>query len=176
MKIGLMRVGMKVTHANFGAGVVRAISDTSVEVDFETGRRNLTAADQDLRPAEPLVSVTGGEMPLPDFIRQTVSAVMRELGIEKQEEIIEGLGLRWKEGLVVLKPADPSLQAKEIPMETFFHKIVMMRNNLRVLEQKINGSTKLGEAEKVELQQYITRCYGSMTTFNILFREKEDQF
>src|SRR5438046_4785057 len=78
--------------------------------------------------------------------------------------------------LVTPAACGQSLQSKEVPLETFFHKIVMIRNNLRVLEQKVNASDKLSDADKFDLQQYITRCYGSLTTFNILFKNKDDQF
>ncbi len=82
---------------------------------------------------------------------------------------------KFYHGTMVLKPRDPSMQSKEVDLEVFFKKIISLRNNLRVLEQKINSSA-LEEAEKIELQGYITRCYGSLTTFNVLFQEPEDRF
>ncbi|MEI6900858.1 MAG: hypothetical protein WCL00_13345 [Bacteroidota bacterium] len=78
-------------------------------------------------------------------------------------------------GKLIMVPGEQGLKEKELPIEAFFHKVVMVRDRLRVLEQKINTSA-LSDEEKVELQQYITRCYGSLTTFNILFKNKEDQF
>ena len=98
------------------------------------------------------------------------------LGLEQKDVLVEGLATRWQRGTLFMQPADSSLQPKEVPLETFFHKIVMIRNNLRVLEQKVNASDKLSDADKFDLQQYITRCYGSLTTFNILFKNKDDQF
>ena len=82
---------------------------------------------------------------------------------------------KWRGGTLVLRPGTPGLQDKEIPMETFFHKIVMLRNRLRTLEQQLNASD-LPEDVKVKLQGYVTACYGSLTTFNVLFADTDDQF
>ena len=78
--------------------------------------------------------------------------------------------------MIILKPGDTSLKSKEIPIDVFFNKIVMLRDRLRVLEQHINSNKKLSEEDKVNLQQYITRCYGSLTTFNVLFKYTTDNF
>ena len=83
---------------------------------------------------------------------------------------------KFHRGTIVLKPEDSHLQAKEVDIDVFFKKIVSVRNNLRVLEQKINSNTKLDEADKIDLQAYITKSYGSLTTFNVLFRDNEDKF
>lgn len=108
--------------------------------------------------------------------REAIREVLRTLLEEETGLGFVPIADRFRDGKLVIEPRNPELQAKEIPLETFFHKIVMIRDRLRVLEQKINSSTKLDDADKVELQQYITRVYGSLTSFNVLFRDREDQF
>ncbi len=90
------------------------------------------------------------------------------------EEPVAEMAGKWDGGDLILRPGKPGLQEKTIPIDAFFHKIVMLRDRLRVMEQKINGNKKLSDGDKVELQQYLTRIYGSLTTFNVLFRYRED--
>lgn len=103
-------------------------------------------------------------------------AELMELFLEASGLAEVPLANRWEGGTVRIIPADGSLQPKDLPIDSLFHKIVMVRDRLRVLEQKINAHPKLTDTEKVEMQQYVTRCYGSLTTFNVLFKDKGDQF
>jgi hypothetical protein len=122
-------------------------------------------------PAAPLPKEIDIDMDIEEFRRVLREVIADELGISRPP-----LGQRWQGGEVVLVPGKDGTQEKRIPLESFFHKIVMVRDKLRLLEAKVNSHTGLTDEDKVQLQAYITGCYGSLTTFNLLFSEKEDQF
>jgi hypothetical protein len=176
MKIEALHVGLRIRHPQYGLGTVKTIGEKSAEIRFDDAVRTIDPELSGITTAEPSVSVSGLDQPLKQFVEATIEAVLDRLGYEKPDAALEQLGPRWHKGRMVLHPADTTLQAKEVPLEVFFHKLVGVRNQLRVLEQKINGHPTLTDGDKVEMQQYITRSYGSLTTFNLLFKRKEDQF
>ncbi len=176
MKIQSLTVGLRVRHPEYGVGVVKAVSEHLAEIRFDDALRSIDPELSNVTPAEPHATLTGLEVSLEQMITSTVERVIDRIGIEDPKATVELLGPRWQKGKLVVHPADPALQTKEVPLEVFFHKIVGLRNQLRVLEQKINSHPAMTDAEKVDLQQYISRCYGSLTTFNLLFKNKEDQF
>jgi hypothetical protein len=178
MKIVDLRPGMQVLHPEYGLGEVKVLTEKSAEVLFNEGRKTLAEElVAELKPAEPHAKIEGLEKPLRDLIAEVVEATAEKLNLKVDaEEFTPQLASRWVGGKVVLHPHDASLTPKEIELEVFFRKIVMVRDNLRVLEQKINTHPKLDDAERIELQHYITKSYGSLTTFNLLFKEKEQTF
>ena len=176
MKIQELHIGMKVRHAHHGIGIVKSLTENAAEIRFDDATRIVVPEQSDLQPAEPRAAISNLDVPLQQLIEHTARAMIDEMGVERPDSVINQLASRWHKGKLELHPTDTSLQPKDVPLEVFFHKIVMVRNNLRVLEQKINSHEKLSDADKVEMQQYITRSYGSLTTFNLLFKNKEDQF
>jgi hypothetical protein len=176
MKIEALHIGMKVRHPQYGAGTVKTLAEHTAEIRFEDAQRTIDPDLSGVSPAEPQATVSGLEIPLKQFVESMLESVLGRLGYEGPNAVVEQLGARWHKGKAVLHPADTTLTTKEVPLEVFFHKVVGIRNQLRVLEQKVNGHPNLTDGEKVEMQQYISRCYGSLTTFNLLFKNKEDQF
>jgi hypothetical protein len=166
------RIGAIVRHGQFGRGVVVDETPGFVKAYFE----ELDRSKQFPRDGADLELVEdaqeGGGYALEE-VEDLVWRVMERYvgGAERVP-----LGGRWTRGTLILKPGDPELATKEMPIETFFHKIVMLRDRLRVLEQQINGHPKLDDEDRVHLQQYITRAYGSLTSFNTLFKLKDDHF
>ena len=155
-------------HKPKGASFAKALERKKVA---GMPRRMREDAEDDVPARAPLPKEIDLDMDLDEFRRVLRDVIREELGVGDTQ-----LGERWRGGQLVIKPGKDGTQPKEIPVEAFFHKIVMLRDKLRVLEQKVNSSKGLADDEKVQIQQYITACYGSLTTFNVLFRDREDWF
>lgn len=166
----LLGIGSRIDHPDFGKGVVTNLTAQHYWVTFID--RGLETIDIDSE-FEVIESCQDDVDTI--SLYEMESALLKILKKWNGYSEIVPIADKWKGGTMVLQPGDSGLQEKEIPIDTFFHKIVMVRDRLRVMEQKINAS-KLDETEKVDLQQYITRIYGSLTTFNILFKLKEQNF
>jgi hypothetical protein len=168
-----LAVGTRVEHPRYGEGIISKNKITSYEIFFERGGKiEITKRNEDLEVID-----APAEKPRNSLTLAEVEKVLRFV-LEEQSALQEivPLGDKWIGGNMLLQPSNLSLKPKEIPIENFFHKIVMLRDRLRVLEQNINSHEGLSDEEKVNLQQYITRIYGSLTTFNILFADKDHYF
>jgi hypothetical protein len=167
----LLGVGSRVNHPAYGDGVIIRLHPAAYDVTFivygtkTVGKEYSDWEILDHVEAEEAVTWTEAERSL-----------MRILKTWGEISELVAIGDKWKGGTMSLQPYDQSLKPKEIPIETFYHKVVMLRDRLRVMEQKINSNKKLSDEDKIDLQQYITRIYGSLTTFNVLFRDKGDHF
>ncbi|WP_020596011.1 hypothetical protein [Spirosoma panaciterrae] len=166
----LLGIGSRVRHEEFGDGVVINLKANGYTITFiEHGVKvikfdaPLSILDA-LEPDGDLVSLFDVEQSLTRVLQRWVD----------QTELVP-LGDKWKGGKLILKPGRADLAQKEMPIDAFFHKIVMVRDRLRVLEQRVNASA-LDDEEKINIQQYITRIYGSLTSFNLLFKNQNQQF
>lgn len=179
METAAFSIGAKVEHPQFGVGIVTKKSLTTTRVfSLHKGDKDIANSFtglellEDSHAEEAGEGGGGGQISLSD-LEKVFSQVLRRYA-DFPEEV--ELGDRWKKGMMILKPGSDTLKAKEIPIDQFFKKVVLVRDRLRVMEARINASENLSEEEKVNLQQYITRIYGSLTTFNVFFKHKEQQF
>jgi DUF438 domain-containing protein len=167
----LLGVGSRVKHPAYGDGVIIRLHPVAYEVSFMLyGIKNV---GKEYDQWEVIDQIEATE---PVTYTEAERSLMKILKTWGEITEIVPIGDKWKGGMMLLQPQDKSLKPKDIPVETFFHKIVMLRDRLRVLEQKINSNPKLTDEDKIDMQQYITRIYGSLTTFNVLFREKDHHF
>ena len=165
-------IGTRLQHTQFGPGVIVVVKYATYMISFiNHGMKEIDKNDKSLDEIIP-ENVSVEIESQSDFEKSLVKILQLWGGITEPVP----LGDRWKGGTIVLQPADKTQKGKDIPIEVFFHKIVMLRDRLRVLEQQVNAHKGLSDEDKVNMQQYITRIYGSLTTFNVLFRNKEQYF
>ena len=165
-------IGTRLQHTQFGPGVIVGVRYATYLISFiNVGVKEIEKTDTQLDEIIP-ENVTV-EVETVSAVEQSLLKILRMWG--DVSEVVP-LGDRWKGGVMLLQPADKTQKAKEVPVDVFFHKIVMLRDRLRVMEQQINAHKLLSDEDKVNLQQYITRIYGTLTTFNVLFKNKEHWF
>ncbi len=167
-------IGSRVDHMHFGKGVIVDTASEFYIIWFKSQQdtKSISKDYDGLKVIDEVEAQAEGPITIAD-IEQALNNILDQRLHDTQ---VVPIALKWKRGNMILKPYDTTMQAKEIPIETFFHKIVMVRDKLRVMEQKINAHKGLDDSDKVELQQYITSVYGSLTTFNVLFKETIHQF
>jgi len=168
-------IGSRVEHPHFGKGVVVEAGSEFYTIWFKTqnGTKSIGKDYADLKVIEATAATAeSSSISLAD-IELALNNILEQRLHEFQ---LVPMANKWNDGTMLLQPKDASLQAKEVPIETFFHKIVMVRDRIRLIEQKINAHKVLTDEEKVDMQQYITAIYGSLTTFNVLFKETHHQF
>jgi hypothetical protein len=167
----ILGIGSRIVHPDLGKGVVVNVSPKHYWVSFLDSGLETIDLDSEIEVIEALHD----EVDTISF-SEVETSLIRILRRWSDVSTLVPISDKWKGGNLVLQPGDAGLAHKEVPIDTFFHKIVMVRDRLRVMEQKINAHDVLSDQDKVELQQYITRIYGSLTTFNVLFKNKSDQF
>jgi hypothetical protein len=166
----ILGIGSRIHHSEFGKGVITNVSPKEYWVTFIENGLETIAIDSEFE----ILEAVENEVDTVSFYDVEKSLLQI---LKKWSDISEIVPIadKWKGGKMILDPGQPGLASKEIPIDTFFHKIIMVRDRLRVMEQKINASS-IEEIEKIELQQYITRIYGSLTTFNVLFKTPTHYF
>lgn len=168
-------IGSQIRYPKFGKGVIVEVDATYYKIYFNFIAEVKTIA-RDFPNFEMIEKKEGEYQPISIFdIEKAMENVMKRNQPKPEAARVE-MAQKWIKGNLIMNPFNPELSNKEIPIETFFHKIVMVRERLRVLEQNINNHSKLDDEDRVHLQQYITRAYGSLTTFNVLFADKADHF
>ncbi len=160
----MLRIGGWIEHPHYGLGKITNHKDTRYVVAFQVGIREVESHEPGVHEA---AAPPGGD-PIKDALRE----VLEEYGLGGVAE----LAGRWEGAEIIVKPAKEGLKEHHLPVDALFHKVVMIRDRLRVLEQKVNAHKALSDVDKVEMQQYVTRCYGSLTSLNFLFKREEDKF
>ncbi len=167
----LLGIGSRIKHPEFGNGVVTNVTSKHYWVTFiKNGLETI-----DLNTDFEVIEAIDDEVDTVSFseVEQSLISILRKWS---DASSVSPIADKWKGGKLILTPENSNLSNKEIPIDTFFHKIVMVRDRIRVMEQKVNSSKNLDDQEKIDLQQYITRIYGSLTTFNVLFKNQSDHF
>ncbi|MBD0277190.1 MAG: hypothetical protein M3342_14890 [Bacteroidota bacterium] len=165
-------IGTRLQHTHFGPGVIVGIRYATYLISFiNHGIKEIDKNDSKLEEIIPENATV--EIETHSEVERSLLKILRLWG--GLSEVVP-LGDRWQGGKIIIQPADKTLKPKELPIEDFFHKIVMLRDRLRVMEQQINAHKGLSDEDKISLQQYITRIYGTLTTFNVLFKNKEQWF